>query len=81
MTSKNADITVVELSADLLKRAVDLFDHRPDKSWTLTDCVSFVVMHERKLTDALTPDHHFEQAGFRASAERLIDLAANAHES
>jgi uncharacterized protein len=66
MTSNNADITVVELSADLMKRAMDLFDHRPDKSWTLTDCVSFVVMHERKLTDALTHDHHFEQVGFRA---------------
>lgn len=66
MTSNGADIVVVELSADLVKQAADLFDHRPDKSWTLTDCVSLAVMTERKLTDALTHDHHFEQAGFRA---------------
>lgn len=31
----------------------------------LIDCVSFVVMNERGITDALTADGHFEQAGFR----------------
>jgi uncharacterized protein len=35
------------------------------KEWSLTDCISFVVMKERGLTDALTPDRHFEQAGFK----------------
>jgi uncharacterized protein len=44
----------------------DLFSKRPDKDWSLTDCISFVVMTQRGLTDALTADHHFEQAGFRA---------------
>ncbi len=39
---------------------------RPDKDWSLTDCISFVVMEEHGITDALTGDHHFEQAGFRA---------------
>ena len=39
---------------------------RKDKDWSLTDCISFVVMHERGLPDALTTDKHFEQAGFRA---------------
>ncbi len=37
-----------------------------DKDWSLTDCISFVVMHERGITEALTADHHFEQAGFVA---------------
>jgi uncharacterized protein len=42
----------------------DLFNHRPDKDWSLTDCVSFVVMDDMGLREALSPDHHFEQAGF-----------------
>jgi predicted nucleic acid-binding protein len=43
-----------------------LFAARADKAWSLTDCISFEVMRQRGLTDALTADHHFEQAGFRA---------------
>jgi predicted nucleic acid-binding protein len=43
-----------------------LFTDRMDKDWSLTDCISFVVMKEHKITDALTGDHHFEQAGFKA---------------
>lgn len=42
-----------------------LFASRADKAWSLTDCISFRVMAERGLSDALTADHHFEQAGFR----------------
>jgi predicted nucleic acid-binding protein len=34
------------------------------KDWSLTDCISFVVMEERGVTEALTSDRHFEQAGF-----------------
>jgi len=41
-----------------------IFSRRVDKAWSLTDCTSFVVMQEEGLTDALTTDHHFEQAGF-----------------
>jgi predicted nucleic acid-binding protein len=44
----------------------ELFGQRPDKNWSLTDCISFVVMRDRNVTEALTGDHHFEQAGFRA---------------
>lgn len=44
----------------------DLFASRPDKAWSLTDCISFEVMRQRGLSEALTADHHFEQAGFRA---------------
>ena len=43
----------------------DLFANRLDKAWSLTDCISFHVMSVRGLTEALTADHHFEQAGFR----------------
>jgi predicted nucleic acid-binding protein len=44
----------------------DLFASRPDKNWSLTDCISFAVMSERGITEALTQDQHFVQAGFRA---------------
>jgi len=43
-----------------------LFGQRMDKDWSLTDCISFVVMNQRRLTQALTADRHFEQAGFNA---------------
>lgn len=44
----------------------DLFANRPDKAWSLTDCISFQVMSHRSISEALTGDRHFEQAGFRA---------------
>lgn len=57
---------IVEASAETFQRGVELYAKRPDKSWSLTDCISFVVMSDRGLTEALTGDHHFEQAGFKA---------------
>jgi len=47
-------------------RGVTLYASRPDKQWSLTDCISFEIMRERGVTEALTGDHHFEQAGFMA---------------
>lgn len=52
------------VDSELLARAIALYTNRSDKEWGLTDCISFVVMQERGLTDALTTDHHFVQAGF-----------------
>lgn len=48
------------------ERGVKLYLARMDKRWSLTDCISFVSMSEHSLTEALTSDHHFEQAGYRA---------------
>jgi len=45
--------------------ALALFRDRPDKAWSLTDCMSFIVMRDRWITDALTSDDHFRQAGFQ----------------
>ncbi|MCU0535569.1 MAG: hypothetical protein MUD14_16890 [Hydrococcus sp. Prado102] len=41
-----------------------LYKQRPDKGWSLTDCISFVVMEQLKIKQAFTCDRHFEQAGF-----------------
>lgn len=62
----DAHTTVVPVSTALFDAGLDLYSHRPDKEWSLTDCISFVVMKDRGLTEALTTDHHFEQAGFKA---------------
>ena len=60
------DVHIVPAEAALWERGWDLYRSRPDKGWSLTDCVSFVVMQDAGLTDALTTDEHFCQAGFRA---------------
>jgi hypothetical protein len=65
--SRRSDVEIVPLSPDLFGRGWDLYRTRPDKAWSLTDCVSFVVMQDSGLTDALTADEHFQQAGFRAA--------------
>jgi uncharacterized protein len=62
----NRNVRIVPASRELLDLAFELFSHRPDKAWSLTDCTSFAVMQAEGLTDALTTDHHFEQAGFAA---------------
>ena len=59
-------VQIVPASHDLFWSGFDLFARRPDKDWSLVDCLSFVVMKQRRLVDALTTDFHFEQAGFRA---------------
>jgi predicted nucleic acid-binding protein len=58
--------TIESVAQEQLDRGIDLYRRRPDKAWSVTDCVSFVLMKQRRLADALTADHHFEQAGFRA---------------
>ncbi len=59
-------IEIIPASSQLFIEALDLYRNRPDKGWGLTDCASFVVMSQRALTEALTTDDHFRQAGFRA---------------
>jgi len=62
----NMKVSILPASADRFTQGLDLYRKRSDKDWSLTDCISFVVMKELHLTEALTADHHFEQAGFTA---------------
>ena len=62
----SALVETVPASSELFTAGLKLYQSRPDKDWGLTDCASFVVMNERGLSDALTTDDHFRQAGFRA---------------
>jgi uncharacterized protein len=64
-------IEVITHTEELTEAAVHLFSNRSDKDWSLTDCLSFVVMERRNTRDALTADNHFEQAGFQALLSAL----------
>jgi uncharacterized protein len=59
-------VEIVPLTTELVGAGWRLFCQRPDKEWSWADCISFVVMRERGLHQALTTDEHFEQAGFIA---------------
>ena len=58
--------TIVPATKALFQEGVVLYASRRDKGWSLTDCISFALMTQRRVTEALTADLHFEQAGFRA---------------
>lgn len=60
------NIEVVPLSQPLYNEALALYQSRQDKEWGMTDCISFIVMQHRGVTEALTADVHFRQAGFSA---------------
>ena len=57
-------VNIISVNSELFSRAFKLYLSRMDKDWGLTDCISFVVMKDVKMKEALTTDHHFEQAGF-----------------
>src|SRR5206468_168080 len=62
----DADAMIFPFDKALYEEGIQLFNQRDDKEWSLTDCISFVVMQRESITEALTGDHHFEQAGFVA---------------
>jgi len=62
----NPQVRVIPPAGELFEQGLQLYENRPDKDWSLTDCISFVVMRQEGLADALTGDRHFEQAGFSA---------------
>jgi len=53
----------------LFERALDLYESRPDKEYSLVDCMSMVVMRDRGIAHVLTNDHHFRQEGFTVVSE------------
>ena len=59
-------VQIVHASNELFQNGFDLFASRSDKEWSLVDCISMALVTKRNVKDALTADHHFTQAGFRA---------------
>jgi predicted nucleic acid-binding protein len=62
--SDETDVVFVESTNVLFQRALDLYAHRLDKRYSLTDCMSMVVCREMEITQVLTSDRDFEQEGF-----------------
>ncbi len=64
MVSSSSRARLIQVSDRHFERALQLYASRPDKTWGLVDCASFVVMEDEGVTEAFTNDRHFEQAGF-----------------
>jgi len=62
----NSQVTVIPQSRRAFSRSLVFYKARPDKGYSLTDCNSMLLMRERRLSEALTTDRHFEQEGFVA---------------
>ena len=60
------DVEIIPQSDAQFRAAVERYAARPDQTWSLTDCASFLAMEDRSITDALAYDRDFEQAGFTA---------------
>ncbi len=62
----NPAVQIIPASTGLLDEGIRRFEQRLDKEWGVTDCISFIIMEKHAIHEALTADHHFEQAGFIA---------------
>jgi len=61
---KNPNVRVVPQTREGFLKGLDRFERRPDKDYSLTDCISMNVIEAEGIREVLTNDHHFEQEGF-----------------
>jgi uncharacterized protein len=64
--NENPNITLISQTSQQFQQGLELYKNRLDKNWSLTDCVSFKIMEQMCIYEALAYDKHFEQAGFKA---------------
>jgi hypothetical protein len=64
MLTSDSNVEILPADDSWFRRGIELYQQRPDKKWSLTDCISFLVMEQLGVRDALTGDRHFAQAGF-----------------
>ncbi len=60
------NVTIIQQTSSQFQNGLLLYKQRLDKEWSITDCVSFKIMEEYGITEALAYDKHFEQVGFIA---------------
>jgi hypothetical protein len=68
-----AEVEVVHLTPQLFTQGFTLYKSHHDKGWGLADCISFIVMREAGVIQALTFDQHFAQAGFQVLMRKAPD--------
>jgi predicted nucleic acid-binding protein len=61
---QSSNVEFITVGDELLDASLEFYCRYQDKSWEIVDCCSYIVMHERGITDTFTRDVHFEQAGF-----------------
>ena len=59
-----SNLRIIPADTALLADGWELYRAGLDKEWSLTDCMSIVVMQQENLDQVFSSDHHFEQAGF-----------------
>jgi predicted nucleic acid-binding protein len=64
--SANPNVSIVAQTSLQFRDSLALYRERPDQTWSLTDCASFLIMTEQGIEEALAHDKHFEQMGFKA---------------
>ena len=63
---QNPNVTIVPQTSAQFQESLAVYKQYRDKEWSLTDCASILIMREESITEALSHDQHFEQAGFHA---------------
>jgi len=61
---KSSSVRVFWIDENLFEKALNIFQKSNQKSWSFTDCTSFVLMHELSISEAFTFDSHFREAAF-----------------
>jgi len=61
---ESQNVQVIPQTRERFIASLDLYEQRPDKEYSLTDCISMQVMKEMGITEVLTHDRHFAQEGF-----------------
>ncbi|NEO52409.1 MAG: PIN domain-containing protein [Okeania sp. SIO3B5] len=62
---ESPEIELINIDRSLFNQGWQYFQKHQDKSYSLTDCLSFIIMKQQKIVTALTLDNHFLQAGFQ----------------
>jgi predicted nucleic acid-binding protein len=68
----DSGIEVVAQSHESFLAGLALYERRPDKQYSLADCISMNVMRQRKIAEVLTNDRHFAQEGFKPLLHRSV---------